>query len=80
MFQPDPEAARMAIADIERHRHERGNARCGAALEASRRAAVEVSEGRAIGSVMASLVAAANADATLGEMQTVLHEAFGRNE
>ncbi len=80
VFQPDPEAARMAIADLERHRRERDNALCSAALENLRNAAVEVSEGRAIGSVMEMLVAAADADATLGEMQTVLHDVFGRNK
>ena len=80
VFQPDPEAARMAIADVERHRRERDNGRCSAALEALRKAGVEVSEGRAIGSVMANLVGAADADATLGEMQTVLHDVFGRNK
>lgn len=80
VFQPDPEAARLAIADVQRHRAERDNARCTAALDALRRAAIEVSEGRAIGSTMAALVAAADADATLGEMQAVLHEVFGRNK
>lgn len=80
VFQPDPEAARLAIADVERHRRERDATRCAAALEDLRRAAVEVNEGRAIGSVMANLVAAAEADATLGEMQAILHEVFGRNK
>ncbi len=80
VFQPDPEAARMAIADLERHRRERDNTLCSAALENLRNAALEVSEGRAIGSVMEMLVAAADADATLGEMQTVLHDVFGRNK
>ena len=69
-----------AIEDVERHRRERDTARCTAALEALRAAAVDVHEGRAIGSVMAALVAAADADATLGEMQTVLHAVFGRNK
>lgn len=80
VFQPDPEAARLAIADVERHRFERDAARCAAALDSLRRAAVEVNEGRAIGSVMAALVAAAEADATLGEMQAILHQVFGRNK
>ena len=80
VFQPDPEAARMAIADVERHRRERDNACCSAALETLRAAALEVKEGRAIGSVMENLVAAAEADATLGEMQVVLHDVFGRNK
>lgn len=80
VFQPDPEAARVAIADVERHRRDRDNERCAAALEHLRRAAHAVSEGRKIGSAMAMLVAAADADATLGEMQTVLHEVFGRNK
>ena len=80
VFQPDPEAALKAIADVERHRRERDPARWSAAIAELRHAAIEVNEGRAIGSVMASLVAAAEADATLGEMQTVLHEVFGRNK
>ena len=80
VFQPDPEAARMAIADVERHRSERDNAACTAALESLRQAAMDVNEGRNIGSVMQNLVAAADADATLGEMQAVLHEIFGRNK
>lgn len=80
VFQPDPEAARLAIADVQRHREERDNARCTAALDDLRRAAIEVNEGRQVGSVMEKLVAAADADATLGEMQTVLHEVFGRNK
>lgn len=80
VFQPDPEAARMAIADVERHRHDRDSARCARALEELRAAGVAVNDGQAIGSVMASLVAAADADATLGEMQQVLHELFGRNK
>lgn len=80
VFQPDPEAARLAIADVERHRRDRDNDRCTAALEELRQAARDVSEGRAIGSTMAMLVAAADADATLGEMQAVLHDVFGRNK
>ena len=80
VFKPDPEAARLAIEDIERHRRDRDAARCSAALEKLREAAVEVSEGRTIGSVMENLVAAAEADATLGEMQAILHDVFGRNK
>ena len=55
---------------------------CERAISATRlgEAAVEVSEGRAIGSVMENLVAAAEADATLGEMQAILHDVFGRNK
>ena len=70
----------MAIADVQRHRADRDNARCADALGSLRAAAVEVKDGRVIGSVMANLVAAADADATLGEMQTVLHDVFGRNK
>ena len=55
VFQPDPEAARMAIADVERHRRERDNVGCAAALNSLKRAALEVSEGRSIGSVTAML-------------------------
>lgn len=80
VFQPDPEAARMAIADVERHRASRDGEKCAAALDTLRNACLDVREGRNIGSVMASLVEAADADATLGEMQAVLHEIFGRNK
>jgi methylmalonyl-CoA mutase N-terminal domain/subunit len=80
VFRPDPEAARTAIADVQRHRAQRDEAKYIAAIDALRCGAVEVNQGRAIGSVMEKLVAAADADATLGEMQTVLHDVFGRNK
>ncbi len=80
VFQPDPEAARLAIADIERHRAARDNAKWQTAIDALRNAAVAVRDGREIGSVTENLVLAAEADATLGEMQAVLHEIFGRNK
>jgi methylmalonyl-CoA mutase N-terminal domain/subunit len=80
VFQPDPEAARMAISEVQRHRVERDNDKCTAALEALRQAANNVHRGLMIGSVMENLVAAAYADATLGEMQAVLHEVFGINK
>lgn len=80
VFQPDPEAARIAIMEVKRHRKERDNEQCKAALEDLRGAANRVHQGHTIGSVMENLVAAANADATLGEMQAVLHEVFGRNK
>ncbi len=80
VFQPDPEAARLAIADIERHRAWRDGARWAAAMDRLRNAAIAVRDGREIGSVTENLVLAAEADATLGEMQAVLHEIFGRNK
>ncbi|MGE3599120.1 MAG: methylmalonyl-CoA mutase family protein, partial [Dehalococcoidia bacterium] len=80
VFQPDPQVARLAIEGVERHRRERDAAGVTAAMENLRRSAVTVREGREVGSVMASLVAAAGADATLGEMQAALFEAFGRNK
>jgi methylmalonyl-CoA mutase, N-terminal domain len=80
VFQPDPDAARLAIEDLERHRRERDDARCTAALADLRDAAERVRDGHDIGSVMAHLVEAADADATLGEMQAVLHDIFGRNK
>lgn len=80
VFQPNPDAADLALADLERHRRERDGAATAAALEALRTAANEVRAGRAIGSCTAALVAAAEADATLGEMQAVLFEVFGRNK
>lgn len=80
VFQPDPEAARMALDDLARHRRERNAQRCNEALDALRISAVSLREGGRPGRVMASLVEAAEADATLGEMQTVLFEVFGRNK
>lgn len=80
VFQPNPDAADLALADLERHRRERDGAATAAAIEALRAAAIEVRAGRAIGSCTAALVAAAEADATLGEMQAVLFEVFGRNK
>jgi methylmalonyl-CoA mutase N-terminal domain/subunit len=80
VFQPDPEAARLAIADIERHRAARDGARWATAMDSLRNAAIAVRDGREIGSVTENLVLAAEADATLGEMQAVLHEIFGRNK
>lgn len=80
VFQPDPDNARRALADLERHRAERDQAATDAALQALREAGIEVMDGNAIGSVTAALVGAAHADATLGEMQSVLFDVFGRNK
>ena len=80
VFQPDPATARMALDDLRRHRAERDEAGTQEALDTLRRAAVAVSEGRDIGSCTAALVDAAEADATLGEMQAVLFDVFGRNK
>jgi methylmalonyl-CoA mutase, N-terminal domain len=80
VFQPDPDTARLALEDLARHRAQRDEASTTAALERLRTAAVTVREGREIGSCTAALVAAAQADATLGEMQAVLFDVFGRNK
>jgi methylmalonyl-CoA mutase N-terminal domain/subunit len=80
VFQPDPQAARLALEDLERHRSQRDQQRTDAALAALRSAGHRVLDGKDIGSVTAGLVAAADADATLGEMQAVLFEVFGRNK
>ena len=80
VFQPDPDAARLALEDLARHRAERDDTATMAALEVLRHASHTVNEGREIGSVTASLVAAAEAGATLGEMQAVLFDVFGRNK
>jgi methylmalonyl-CoA mutase, N-terminal domain len=80
VFQPDPDVARLALEDLDRHRTARDQGRCDAALAELRRAGENVMAGREIGSTTASLVAAAHADATLGEMQAVLFEVFGTNK
>jgi methylmalonyl-CoA mutase N-terminal domain/subunit len=80
VFQPDPDAARLALAGIAEHRTRRDSTRTDLALAELRRAGHEVSEGREIGAVMAALVEAADAEATLGEMQSVLFDVFGRNK
>jgi methylmalonyl-CoA mutase N-terminal domain/subunit len=80
VFQPDPEAARLALEDLERHRAHRDQAATESALVRLREAAITVQAGREIGSVTEALVQAAVAGATLGEMQAVLHEIFGRNK
>lgn len=80
VFQPDPEAARLALEDLERHREHRDQAATDAALSRLRDAGAAVRDGREIGSVTECLVEAALADATLGEMQSVLHDVFGRNK
>jgi methylmalonyl-CoA mutase N-terminal domain/subunit len=80
VFQPDPEVAGLALADLERHRAGRDEAGVQRSLETLRSAGEQVMSGREIGSVTAALVAAADADATLGEMQSVLFDVFGRNK
>jgi methylmalonyl-CoA mutase, N-terminal domain len=80
VFRPDPDVARLALEDLDRHRAARDQGRCDAALGDLRAAGEDVMAGRAIGSVTAALVAAAHADATLGEMQSVLFDVFGTNK
>lgn len=80
VFQPDPEVARLALDDLARLRATRDQAGCDRALERLRSASENVMAGREIGSVTAALVAGAHADATLGEMQSVLFDVFGRNK
>lgn len=80
VFQPNPTAAKLALEDLERHRQTRDEVATKEALDALRVAAHEVMAGRAIGSCTEAMVAAALADATLGEMQTILFDVFGRNK
>jgi methylmalonyl-CoA mutase N-terminal domain/subunit len=80
VFRPDPEVAELALADLERHRAGRDQASTEAALGQLREAATKVMAGEGIGSTTAALVAASHADATLGEMQAVLFDVFGRNK
>ena len=80
VFQPDPEAARLALGDLERHRAQRDDEATTASLEKLRSAGIRIQDGQDIGSVTAALVDAAQVGATLGEMQSVLHDVFGRNK
>jgi methylmalonyl-CoA mutase N-terminal domain/subunit len=80
VFRPDPAVAELAIRDLERHRAERDQAATDAALARLRAAGDEVMGGTGVGSVTAALVDASEADATLGEMQSVLFDVFGRNK
>jgi methylmalonyl-CoA mutase N-terminal domain/subunit len=80
VFQPDPEVGRLVLDDLERLKRERDPARVAERLDQLRTAVGNVVEGREIGSVTAALIDAAAADATLGEMQAVLFDGFGRNK
>jgi methylmalonyl-CoA mutase N-terminal domain/subunit len=80
VFRPDPDAPHLAVEDLRRHREQRDEGACKRALADLRATARAVTEGTDIGSTTAALVAAADADATLGEMQSVLFEVFGRNK
>jgi methylmalonyl-CoA mutase N-terminal domain/subunit len=80
VFQPDPHAAHVALEDLIRHRAQRDQALADRALDQLRLASHAVVEGREIGSVTERLVEAAGAGATLGEMEAVLFDVFGRNK
>jgi methylmalonyl-CoA mutase N-terminal domain/subunit len=80
VFQPNPTAARLALEDLARHKAERNDDETVEALDQLRVASHDVARGHNIGSVTESLVRAAAADATLGEMQSVLFDVFGRNK
>jgi methylmalonyl-CoA mutase N-terminal domain/subunit len=80
VFQPDPDAPQMALDDLADHRRRRDATATEHALSALRRASELVMSGQQIGSVTGALVDAAEADATLGEMQAVLFDVFGRNK
>lgn len=80
VFRPDPQAAVVALEELKLHREQRDQAATDGALARLREASLTVRDGRAVGSVTEALVDAAQADASLGEMQSVLHEVFGRNK
>jgi len=77
VFQPDPEAEKRAIEDVVRHRQMRDNQRTRAALELVRSEAKKIKESSKGGKLMDYLVAAAHADATIGEMHSTLTEVLG---
>lgn len=80
VFEPDPRVGEMALQDLADLRARRDQAGVDRSLDEIRRAGEAVMEGREIGAVTAALVAAAEADTTLGEMQAVLFDVFGRNK
>jgi methylmalonyl-CoA mutase N-terminal domain/subunit len=80
VFEPDPEVARLALDDLEAHKRSRDERRARLSLDALTKAAKTVRDGNDVGAVMGALIDAAHADATLGEMQTVLFEVFGFNK
>ena len=71
ILQMDPEGYRRQVARLERLRLERDSAAVGAALERVRTACTGDEN------VMPALIAAAKADATLGEMTDVMRAVFG---
>ncbi len=77
VFKPHPDTEKMAAEDVIKHRRERDNEKCRAALENLHAEAVKVEQSDTEGNLMEALVGAAKADATLGEMQAVLREVFG---
>jgi methylmalonyl-CoA mutase N-terminal domain/subunit len=79
VFQPDPDVARLALEDLEQLRATRDEPSCQKSLAELRDAAVTVMAGED-GSVTAALIRAAEGDATLGELQGVLFDIFGRNK
>ena len=80
VFQPDPEITRLALDDLARLRETRNDHAWRRALRDVEEAASRIMRGKQIGSLTAALVRAAEADATLGEMQEVLFSVLGRNK
>lgn len=78
LFKPNPEVERIAIERVKKHRAERDNAKTSAALAELRNVAQKVNdEWPSGGDLMPALVETARADATLGEMMSVMREVFG---
>lgn len=77
VFSPDPEAEKMAIENVQRHRRERDNEKCRASLERLRQESIRVEHSETDGNLMEAIVQAARDGATLGEIQAVLRDVFG---
>ena len=78
VFEPDPAAETWAIEDVQRHRRERDSDQTEAALEVLAQEAKRVAETDECCGLIDKMVDAAKADATLGEMQSVLFGVLGR--
>lgn len=79
VFEPDPAAETWAINDLERHRRERDNEKTQTALNLLKQEAEKVVSTDKVCNLIEKMLDAARADATLGEIQSVLFKTFGQH-